>query len=954
MNHQNYLNICRILINIERDKTPEQPLTVELIRKVVEDTVSKFDLGGDDSDAMVEAMVRDLELVYSTWIDQPMTLTDGTHKPWLPKKIASINWQYWNRYRTYLLEKGWANETVNRLDETTRDILGFMEDPQRNDPWDIRGMVVGHVQSGKTANYSGLVCRAIDSGYKVIVILAGTLNNLRSQTQIRLDESVLGFNSVHNLSRAQRIPIGVGRIGQCTPLIDTITTRDENGDFKTQVANQFSINPGGNPLLFIIKKNGNILRNLIEWVEWASHSHGTEGGKPIIRNVPLLVIDDEADYGSVDTRRQFRNNLGQIDEEHDPTLINKRIRQLLFYFEKSCYVGYTATPFANIFIHPQNRLPQFGEDLFPRNFIMCLPTPSDHFGPKQVFGIAGNHESDMLEEDGLPIIRDVDDSEEWIPPRHKNYHCPIYKNEEAIPPSLKNAIKSFILATAIRYSRGQVKTHNSMLIHVSRFVSLQTSVYNQVNNYLSEIRNRIQYGDGGRESSIFDEIKILFNMDFVKTSREIYPNEERLSSWDMISPHIKTIVLSTKVKQINGSTGDVLDYIENSEIGLNVIAIGGDKLSRGLTLEGLTVSYFLRNSYMYDTLMQMGRWFGYRNGYVDVCRLFLPKDLREWFRHITLASEELRMEFAYMVATGGKPSDFGLKVRSHPTLLVTAPVKMREGTELGISFSGSICETVVFHKSESFLRNNLRATIGLLCRISEKAKPSVDPRLVFSDNKTRNWTGLCWQGVDFSAVCRFLREYNTHEDARKVNARLLAQYIETMSSNPTGDLQKWTVFMPSSSLSTKTFNLPDPINLSPKMMYRAWHKDFDPEKNGYQDSYHIRRLISPIDECVDIDEVAWKKALTLTQTLRALNHSLNSTRDIPEEPSGRSIRDVRDRKTGLLMIYPLEPDSSKSDIVGEDIPIIGIALSFPGNLSDEKVTYVVNKVYRDQEIGDME
>ena len=196
---------------------------------------------------------------------------------------------------------------------------------------------------------------------------------------------------------------------------------------------------------------------------------------------------------------------------------------------------------------------------------------------------------------------------------------------------------------------------------------------------------------------------------------------------------------------INGSAKDALEYEEHKATGLNVIAVGGDKLSRGLTLEGLTVSYFLRASRMYDTLMQMGRWFGYRDCYLDVCRLYTTTELIDWFAHIAAAGEELQLEFQHMVNVGGTPKDYGLKVRSHPLLLVTSSVKMRHGTELKIAFSGNVSETIIFDRNVNWLGRNFVATEGWLSSLGS-------PTSGFKKG------GYTWSnvGVSSSSVSEFL------------------------------------------------------------------------------------------------------------------------------------------------------------------------------------------------------
>ena len=330
-----------------------------------------------------EKLVKELETIFSTWIGEARTLEgNDTHQPWLHERRTDIDWRYWTRYKQFLQENGWADATIQKLDELTDDTLGRIENPVGQGTWDRRGMIVGHVQSGKTANYIGLICKAADAGYKLIIVLAGMHNSLRSQTQLRLDEGFLGYDSgtrALDLSTAVQV-IGVGNIDPGAKRPDTITTRFENGDFKRSVAEHFNINPGGNPLLFVVKKNGSVLKNLLEWVEWAATS-SDEHGRKTVSGVPLLVIDDEADWGSIDTKDRVIDENGEPDLEHDPTVLNQRIRKLLFSFDQCAYLGYTATPFANIFIHEKAKTKELGEDIFPRSFITALPYPSNYISP---------------------------------------------------------------------------------------------------------------------------------------------------------------------------------------------------------------------------------------------------------------------------------------------------------------------------------------------------------------------------------------------------------------------------------------------------------------------------------------------------------------------------------------------------------------------------------------------
>jgi hypothetical protein len=935
-------------------------LTTEDIRKVITDAVAFF--GCNDVD--VDALVADLETAFQTWIGSERTLQghDEAWEPWLDKGKAQIEWRFWRRYEQYLLqEQEWPQATLDRLDASTDQVLGLLTDPQRPGGWDRRGMVVGHVQSGKTGHYVGLISKAADAGYKLIVVLAGFHNSLRSQTQIRLEEGFLGHDRSANPADpgkpARRI--GVGLIDPL-PVAGTITTRNDDGDFKRQVARNFAISPGGQPLLFVIKKNGSVLRNLLGWVQFFASAKDEEG-RPYVRDVPLLVIDDEADQGSIDTKKGVIDPKGKADADHDPTLINKSVRKLLHLFEKSAYVGYTATPFANIFIHERGWTKREGEDLFPRSSIVSLPTPSSYVGPAEVFGIE-DEEGERTA--GLPIIRHVEDHADtlelhenrgWMPPKHRIDHVPRFEGRNTLPDSLIEAVHAFILVCAARLARGQGDRHNSMLVHVTRFTLVQERVFQQIEAELINIQRRLRYGDGEGRDSILSELRELWEADFEKTTSRVsasHPSYGALKlSWDDVCPFITPAATSIGVRQINGLAGEVLDYVQHQEKGLNVIAVGGDKLSRGLTLEGLSVSYFLRASRMYDTLMQMGRWFGYRPGYLDLCRLYTTTDLSEWYALIAAASEELRHDFNRMAASGGTPRDYGLRVRSHPALLVTSQVKMRSGTKIDVTFAADISETINFWRDRAHLEQNWKAAQALIERIAAAG---------FGEEHAAGHGGTprMWKNVPYSAVVDFLGAYQEHEASRKVKTKLLADYIRAEVKE--ARLTRWTVLIAGGS-SKRTGTL-GPAAF--KLVERSWHlpATTNPQKDREElqkaNHYRIRRLVSPADEAVDLTEEERKRALDAT--IREWEKDPRG-RKRPEMPSGAEIRRVRQSTCGLLILYPLDPHDSdnkeaESGKVEEDArtqPVLGFAISFPDvpELQRSKVRYVVGNVYYEQEFG---
>lgn len=943
-NEQKIVKMAQLMLLDIPDRTSITPAIIqEHIDQIMNmHRIRQPDWGKDiDCNTVIDELIRR----FSQWIGKDSTLQNGEgHIPWL---IAARkqNWIYWQRYREWL-ELKLSPVAVDALDQSTDWVLSLLEDPQRDGRWDRRGLVVGHVQSGKTSHYTGLINKAADAGYKIIIVLAGLHNNLRAQTQIRLDEGFLGYETGPDTSDAFRT-IGVGEINS-DPRIPPhfATTRAQNGDFNTRVARSFGVSPEKRPWLFVVKKNKTILKRLLGWIHnRVADTQDQETGRKIVTHLPLLLIDDEADHASVDTGAEIIDEQGDPDPYHQPTAINRLVRQILHTFSRSAYVGYTATPFANIFIHERGATKEEGSDLFPAAFIINLAVPSNYVGPARVFGLRVGD----LREDGLPLIREVTDyatgdgTQGWMPQRHKNGHNPLYQGQDSLPPSLVEAIDAFLLSCAVRQLRGQGREHASMLVHVTRFTSVQEEVNRQVKDYVRYVKQRIQRKID--HQVLVERLVTLWERDFIPTSAgindDIAGSTVRLPLWSDILAILPEIIEDIQVRKINGMAKDALDYVEHQETGLKVIAIGGDKLARGLTLEGLSVSYFLRASRMYDTLMQMGRWFGYRPGYLDVCRLYTTGDLIEWFGHIADASEELRQEFDLMAESGGTPRDYGLRVQSHPVLMVTSPLKMRTAHSMMLSFSGCILETVALYRDKGPLQRNLSATQALLNALAPPDESSPER---WRNGSRQSWEGgFLWKAVSHELVIEFLTRYQTHPAARKVNGGLLAEFIGSMAD--IGELTSWTVVLIAGD--GKKAQITDHLEIN--MLNRA-------RKGNHPDRYSIGRLLSPRDEAIDLDECAWLAALTETQhSFKPDPGRLHENQEPPKIPSGPAIRKVRgfgaegvpahpDR--GLLMLYPLDPEHAQ--LSDDTPPVIAFGISFPGSDAGRKVKYEVNNVLWEQ------
>ncbi len=793
---------------------------------------------------------------FSHRIGKSTTMKNDTdHVEWL---FASRkrDWHYWRRYRDYL-ESKLSDVVVDGIDEATEDILKLLEDPKRTDPWDRRGLVVGHVQSGKTSNYSGLICKAADAGYKIIIVLAGMHNNLRSQTQMRLEESFLGYETT--VDRDPGMPIGVAEFGEDLKT-NSATTRAENGDFSQAIAGHFhGISPEERPWLFVVKKQRTVLTALLQWIKTrVADSSSAADGRKLVTKLPLLMIDDEADNASVDTGEQIFKDDGTPDEEHQPKTINSLIRQILHAFTRKAYVGYTATPFANIFIHHKGATTKEGADLFPRSFIINLAAPSNYIGPVRMFG--------RMTAEGrvgaLPLVRDILDHYDpesdsgWMPPKHKKTHQPTYGGEEEVTPSLREAICSFVLACAARELRGQGHQHSSMLIHVTRFVDVQKHVREQVEKTVRRMRQRIRRGMGAEDT--LAQLRELWESDFLPVRdqvAELSPEEERpqtMPEWSEVLAVLPDVVEDIEVRSINGTAKDALDYAKPGAA-LKVIAVGGDKLARGLTLEGLCVSYFVRTTKMYDTLMQMGRWFGYRPGYLDLCRLYTSPDLVKWFGHIADASEELREEFDFMAEANLTPEQYGLKVMSHEVLTVTSPLKMRNAQPLSLTYSGTRPQTILFHRDAKIQRQNLEATDALVSSLGNQWEENLKYQ---RDGDPDSWPGArLWRNVEASKVLAFLGTYATHPNATSAKAAVLSEFISKMLD--TGQLKKWSVaLLAGGSGAGDEHIFPGGAPLNSYFI----RKTEDPDEAERQDpkNFAIGVLTDPKDEGIDLDDDIWR------------------------------------------------------------------------------------------------
>lgn len=701
-----------------------------------------------DRDTVIDQLVDKYCRELSVRKDFGFTYKDDICKPWLKDnedKIAERSgWFYWKRYKRYLLvDKKWAPAAVRSIEQDTWNILDLMGNPMEERPFERRGLVVASVQSGKTANYTGLICRAADAGYKIIIVMAGVYNVLRNQTQARLEDGFTGFNIVGKDIE----PVGVGIPNQAQQQPIACTSRE--ADFNKRRANALKGIQTANtnaPWLFVIKKNSNSLKQVYEWLK--------DNANP---SDQLLLIDDEADNASINGKYKRE----EIDNE--PTRINGQIRRILNYFSKKCYVGYTATPFANILINPTVDTDKYGKDLFPSSFIYTLQESSDYFGAAKVF--------EDIDEPKPSHLRFIDDINLVLPPKHKSNFKP-----DHLPESLKEAIRTFIIATAIRALRGDANAHSTMMVNVSPYKTPQKTIANLVDLELDWLRDQITSFAALPESQALQQqgISLLH-----ETWLEEYPDD---FSWDEIQAQLYDTIKDMHVVSINSDSNQNLEYDLHTE---HVIAVGGYRLSRGLTLEGLVVSYYSRNAKAYDALMQMARWFGYRPGYEDLCRIWMSEQSAGWYQFVAESTDDLFDDLRTMRRAHRTPKDYGLKIRQSPdSLIVTARNKMGTGTRVTapIDLNGSFIETVAFDRLPQAIQENKRLTSDFVASLAGMEDSG------WAQGK------YLYRHVPVSFVIGFLEDY-WNEDARSPQSQKtpVLNYIDERRID--GELEEWDVYI---------------------------------------------------------------------------------------------------------------------------------------------------------------
>lgn len=835
-------------------------------------------------DAEIEEIKRQVKFECSIKMMEGASVKEK-HKEWFLNRKADLDMKYWNRYRTYLVDKGFSVNVVNKMDDILDKLTDYLGDPCSDSEFQRRGLVIGDVQSGKTSNYTGLICKAADAKYRVIVLLTGTIEKLRRQTQSRIDEGFVGMKSIKRIKNDENDAlVGVGKIDKSVSPIVLTTTE---ADFKTSTATSVKMNieSTNNTFLFVIKKNVSTLKQLNKWLR----DYNLNGKEKI--NASLLMVDDESDNASVNTAKP----------ENNPTAINAQMREMLNIFTKSSYVGFTATPFANIFIDPDIEGNMEKEDIFPKDYIYSLDAPSNYIGARDIFGENSKYRYmiKVLEEDELEA----------------SISLTMKKDDTVvkIPESMKDAINHFLVANVIRDLRNQTKTHRSMMINVSRYTNIQLQIEQIVKNYVKEIQESVRlYGK-------LDDTKALKDIN-INRLYEMFVREfsDKGYIWEQVKNQLLKSIEPIKVVSVNSLKKNLLEYEDEK---IRVITVGGFSLSRGLTLEGLMTSYMYGNTKMYDTLMQKGRWFGYRTGYEDLCSVWMTEESIEWYESISDATDELRRSIKVMESEGARPIDFGLMVRCDVDALeITARNKMRTAKEFtrNVSLSAEVVETPKI-KNDMDVNNNNKKAVDILIK-------NIDQKIVI-DNDT-NIAGI--KNVDKSYILEFLKNFEVSNLNYQFNTEAIVEFLEKYQGT---ELEKWDIAFIGGSSERELTEYGDKV----KYVKRSFA--LENEGRLIRISGKRNRLGSQTDT---------RYGLTIEQ-INEQREKILKTDEKPQLSEKDYMREIE--RNPVLLIYFIdlitkECDTEDKEAVAkryENIPLIGIGLAIP-TLKNEITKYAKYKI----------
>ena len=803
----------------------------------------------DDYKKRIERAVIELERQEKqiiTLLPAP-TVTSSKQNRWYvgPLENSSPNW---SSYRKHLLNKGWGKEEVEAIDRASTKITNELLCPNGERDAHFQGLVLGYVQSGKTANMAAIIAKAADSGYRMVIILAGMTNVLRQQTQTRLMTDVLNHN----------------------PHLWWEGTTIEK-DFRLEKGIKLPAIEKGKCSLFVIKKNAAVLRRLKKALNQLSEMER--------KALPTLIVDDECDQATINTAA-YRSSV---------TRINSLIRDLREKLFKVTYVGFTATPYANVLM-AENSV-DGTRDLYPSEFIVSLDEPEAYFGARRLFGDDIDAENDLE----LPYIRRVPEEEKYalqpVSRKGRDGFSPV------LTASLKDACDYYLLSLAARKARGQGREHCCMLIHTTIYAACHRRLRRMVErNWLTPLLEALRSSDADRLA----ELELLWERE-----SHALPESRRIDlscpstpeNFSELSPYLQPAAegITMTVENSESELSDRLDFSADEPV--QSIVIGGNVLARGLTIEGLVCSFFIRSSTQYDTLMQMGRWFGYRKGYEDLPRIWMTRDLENAFRDLVSVEEMIRSEILEIGRKGWTPSDMAVRVPQIAGLSITARNKlvMENLEQCAVSYYGTHEQTISFPVDSQFHLNNWDAGNALVADLMQGSTAS----------HRSEGSSYLFKDVSYRSVLRFLRSYRIEKDSMAG----VTEFVEREVDNGEESMEFWNVGIIGSrngkrvsigGLDSLTMVTRNKIN--PLYQTRTG-ESLDQE---LQSLIYIKALMGVRDVLVDVNADqyrAWMKEL--------VNPDFDTKRD-----SWRSAKRYRDHSLGgrpLLLLYPIDRKSEPSN-----------------------------------------
>lgn len=898
------------LYDWQRDETKE--IDEEALDRIIKQVLDKpkFPLT-DEEKERIEDQARYQYLSKQT--DGECITDDYMHYDWYTERVNNdeIDGFFWNRYRKFLInEMHLAQPAVNKMDFVTlKELMNLLGDPQCESDFTRKGLILGDVQSGKTSTYIGYICKAADAGYKIIILLTGTIETLRTQTQQRVEEGFVGFDISKSEDENTSARVGVGLDGK--PLYVTAVTSRED-DFVGSKNKIMQSLESSKVILCIVKKNAKVLEKLYNWL-YKINIDEKIGKIPY----PMLMIDDEADNASINTHKP----------EENPTVINEWIRKLLKIFTKTSYVGFTATPFANVFIDPE-----VPDDLFPEHFIYSLPTSDTYIGATKIFYKDGQYHN------ALKYVKDAGVKEK----DGFSFYCKHKKDWRGLlPDSLSDAVYTFLLANAIRDLRNDEKSPRTMMINISRFKDVHAYIKERVESIFNKIFSKIKFD----MTNNLDEIKRIPEL---KRLYELW--EDNYSTleftWNDVSEALYSACENIQIMVVNSAkNSDKLDYEQNPN--LRVIAIGGMALSRGLTLEGLVVSYFYRSTATFDVLMQMGRWFGYRFNYADIFRIWTSKKSVDWYSEIAESSELLKNDIRRMKDLKKTPRDFGIRVRNDSSeLKITAANKMRTADDNVeyISFYGDVYDT-------PYMINDIEINKKNCFELDKFVELAITSGCKLSRNKNKG-NKLQLSDVDKSIIMTFLKNYKSSRFNIRFDIDSIYSFLNESKSE---FLNKWDViFMEGRNENNSKYVICDH---EMKAVQRT--ASIDAENSDRINVGSRGQLTGPSDGKLGLDTIA--DALKIESAQKAFEADYLERKKVPFEdgqtyPISVWFKYIADRKPVLLvykMFFLSDEDAAeyeKEYFENAGVSWLGLAMGIPNcGTAGEVHQYKVNQIYSQQE-----